>query len=621
MTSETTIPITVELSDSLSALANAKGLAGFERRLGSQLGSLLKELGLSGEPVVKVVSNNSSRAIRVRVHGKLQPYHPGLLKKIWILVAPPGSLNAVEGVSATSGFPDDWLTAIVSDLANNNKSDLGIAFEFLSRVVSEIIVERPACLVGPDQASAYKAQLNMSELEEPQSTLIMLLKLLLDLGVNVSDREVVQRAITLGHELNRSPGDIVESIFTQLRSCSIEIHVHPDYLSKCLSRKSLAGEDKAGRLGSVRKFFGNVLTTLTSQPIDSASFSVYSQQVDKDIQAAFQNVESELFNQLGLQLPELRWFASAQVPPGFVSIKINDRLSPPVLGLQAGEVLVHTSPDQLIPLNVSRRPAPIASAEYAIVNELDGDKVVQAGFTVSDLASLIPLIVKEEVLRRTARLLGVEDIEYQLAQLRPTYPALVRAATGCYSLGDFTRVMRMLVAEGISIRNTRAILEGMLKFDTITIPSLAFIAFDARLQLPRGKPTEVHNWRNLGAFVRTTLKHFIGSTFSKYHYSMEVFTVDSEVQDRAEFAATSDYRIDDDSWLSEVEQEALRDSVWSQFAANQKGPIITTTNARGPIHDLIATEIPDVVVISFYELVPETQLQSKGQLTITPAVV
>jgi FHIPEP family len=621
MSPETTIPITVELSESLSVLANAKGLSGFERRLNSQLASLLKDLGLSGNPAVKVLSNNSNRAIRVRVHGKLQPYDPGLLKKIWILVAPPASLNAVEAVNDESRFPDGWLSAIVSNLTNS-KSDLGIAFEFLSRVVTEIILEKPACLAGPAQVSAYMndAKLTLTELGDSQSTLTSLLKSLLELGVNVNNYSVVQQAIIVGQQLHRSAGDIVESIFTQLRSASIDIHVHPDYLNKFLRRKPVAGEDKARGLNTVRRFLGNVISSLSTQPIGSGSFAVYSEQVDESIQAAFQNVESELFNRLGLQLPELRWVPSPQVPDGFISIKINDRLSPPVFGVQPGELLVHTSPDQLIPLNVFRRPAPITSGEYAIVNETDGSKVIQAGFTVSDISSLIPMIVKEEVTRRTARLLGVEDIEYQLAQLRLSYPALVRTATACYSLGEFTRVMRTLVAEGISIRNTRAILEGMLKFDTITIPSLAFIAFDDRLQLPRGKPTEVSNWRNLSAFVRTTLKHFIGSTFSRYQYSMDVFTVDAEVQDRAEFATTTDYRIDDDSWLSEAEQEALRDSVWSQFAANQNGPIITTTNARGPIHDLIVAEIPDVVVISYYELVPETKLQSKGQLTIEATV-
>jgi hypothetical protein len=612
MTPESTIPISVELSQSLAALTTAKGLSGFERRLGSQLGKLAKDLGLSGAPTVKVQSGDSNRAVRVRVHGKLQPFDPNLLKTIWILVAPPLSRNAVTAPVDKPGFPDGWLTAFVANLAGS-KADLGIVFEFLSRAVIEIISERPSCLVGPNQISTYmtEAQLDAS----PPETIVTLLKSLLDLGVSVNNHEVVRQAITLGQGIHRSTADIAESIFTQIRSDSIEIHVHPDYLNNCIKTKPVVTEDRTRALNSVKKFFGNVLNTLAPQVNASDSFAVYSEQVDTSVQLMFRDVERELFNRLGFQLPELKWIASAQVPDGFLSIKINDRLSPPVLGLQPGELLVHTSLDQLAPLNVQRRPAPLVPADYAIVAEADGNKIHQAGFAQSDISSLIPLVLKDEVIRRAARLVGVEDAEYQLAQLKLAFPSLVRTATACFSLGNFTRVLRTLVAEGISIRNGRAILEGMLKFETITVPTGDFIVFDDRLELSEIKPPDVSTWRNLSAFVRTTLKHFIGSTFGQYQNGMNVFTVDPDVQSRAELAAATDDAIDHDSWLSEAQQEALRDSAWGLIPDGRAGnPILTTTNARAPIHDLLRAEIPDIAVISYYELAPDMQLQPNGVL-------
>lgn len=612
MTPESTIPISVELSQSLVTLATAKGLSGFERRLGSQLGKLAKDLGLSGAPTVKVESGESNRAVRVRVHGKLQPYDPNLLKTIWILVAPPVSRNAVTTAVEKTGFPDGWLTAFVANLTGS-RADLGIVFEFLSRVVIEIISERPSCLVGPNQVSTYMTEAQLDA--QPPETITTVLKSLLDLGVSVNNQEVVRQAITLGQEIGRSTAGIAESIFTQLRSDSIEIHVHPDYLGNCIKTKPVLTEDKARALTSVKKLFGSVVNLLAPQIGPSDSFPVYSEQVDDSVQLLFRDVERELFNRLGFQLPELKWIASTQVPDGFLSIKINDRLSPPVLGLQPGELLVHTSLDQLAPLNVQRRPAPLVSADYAIVTEADGTTIHQAGFAQSDVSSLIPLVLKDEVVRRAARLVGVEDAEYQLAQLKLAFPSLVRTATACFSLANFTRVLRMFVAEGISIRNGRAILEGMLKFDTISLPTDDFIVFDDRLQLSAIKSPDVSDWRNLSAFVRTTLKHFIGSTFGQYQNGMDAFTVDPEVQGRAELAAATDDAIDHNSWLSEAQQEALRDSAWGLIPAGHGGnPILTTTSARAPIHDLLAAEIPDVAVISYYELAPDMQLQHKGVL-------
>ena len=571
MNPELTIPITVELSGSLSTLLAAKGLAGFERGLASQLAALVKDLGLNGEPVVKVESGNAKRALRIRVHGKLQPYDPELLKKIWILVAPPASRNVIESSSAKPGFDDGWL-----ELSNliNSKAEPGVVYEFLTRVVVEIISECPACLAGPAQVSAYitDAQLNGSPADEQLShaELTTLLKSLLDLGVAVKNYEVVRQAISVGLQLHRSTADIVESIFTQLRSSRIEIQVHPEYLKKVLKLQPVTIDEKPGAFETVRKFFGNVISTLTSQLAAKNSFPVYSEHVDDSIQVLFRNVESGIFSSIGIQqLPELTWVASTQIPDGFIAIKINDRLSPPVLGLQAEEPL--------------------------------------------DIALLVPLVLTGEIKRRAGRLVGVEDIEYQLAQLRLSFPALVRTAIACYSLGDLTRVMRTLVAEGISIRNVRVILEGMLKFDTITVP-FDHIPFDARFERPETKPTEGSKWRTLGAFVRTTLRHFIGFNFGSSLNSIDVLILDRAVQDRAELAVSTDHRIDD-SWLSEAEQEALRDSVWTQFAKGRK-PILTTPNARAPIHDLIAAEIPNVVVISFSELAPTIKIYEQGNIAL-----
>jgi flagellar biosynthesis component FlhA len=621
MTPELTIPITVELSGSLGGLLAAKALAGFERGLGSQLASMVKDLGLNGDPTVKVGGGNSNRALRIRVHGKLQPYEPELLKKIWILVMPPASRNAIESSIDKSGFNDGWLTAYFSNLINS-KSDIGLAFDFLTRVTLEIISERPACLVGPAQVSTYinNAELNGSSQEGqlPLAELSTLLKSLLDLGVKVSNYEVVRQNIRVGLQLRRSTADIVESIFTQLRSSSIEIHVNPEYLKKVLKLPPAVTEEKAGTFNALRKFVGNVLSTLTSQSEVKDSFPVYSQQVDDSIQTLFRTIESGVFNELGLRLPELRWVASTHIPDCFVSIKTNDHLSPPVLGLQAGELLVCATAERLKSLNIRHRTAPLMSMAYTIVNETDANAISQHEFTLLDISNLTSLVLSEEITWRAGRLVGVEDIEFQLAQIRLAFPALVRTVIGCYSLGDLTRVMRTLVAEKVSIRNVPAILEGMLKFDKITVPS-EYIPFDARLELPETKPTDGSNWRNLGAFVRTNLKHFIGYNFGNALNSFDAFTVGPAVQGRAELAVTTDYKIEDDSWLSEAEQERFRDSAWTQFGQGHK-TILTTTNARAPIHDLLAAEIRDVVVVSYSELSPKINVYPRGQITLDDLV-
>src|SRR5512141_2592232 len=102
---ESTIPISVEVSESLSQLLKLKG--GFERRLATHLNALLKQWGLIGEPVVTLNTVGSKRAVRFRIHGKLQPFDPGLSKRVWGAVAPPALRDTPEATSDTSNFPDE----------------------------------------------------------------------------------------------------------------------------------------------------------------------------------------------------------------------------------------------------------------------------------------------------------------------------------------------------------------------------------------------------------------------------------------------------------------------------------------------------------------------------------
>lgn len=619
---ESTIPITVELGEALSDLAAAKGIGAFERHLSSELTSLLKQLGLSGEPLVKVQSGPSRRAVRIRVQGALQPYDPNLMKRTWLAVAPPGQQHMTDEPNSQPGFPDGWFTAHVANLSAS-KSDLGLAFAYLTRLVTEVIAERPGCLVGPVQAAAYvKTGSTLAPGVTVSPAMIStILKSLLNLGVNVANQGLVWQAIIIGTQLGRSVEDIVESLFTQLRSATIEVHVHPGYLNKCLKHRPLLHEDKTGLrpLGAVWKLFDTVRGALAPQQPVSEPLPVYSEQVDETIQGLFRGAEAEVFTDLGLQLPELVWVAAPQVQDGLIAIKINDRLAPPIQGLQPGELLAHASVDQLVALNVARRPATnTVEGEYAIINEADKNTVTQGGITTSDMSSVVAQAVTAEVKRRASRLLGVEDVEYQLAQLRQAFPALVRAATACFSVAEMTRVMRGLVAEGVSLRNSRAVLEGMLRFDTVTVPSDDYIAFDERLELQVARASEISSWRNLGAFVRTTLKHFIGFSFSKAQNSMTAYAVNVDLQSRADLAAMNEDTIDEDPWLSEAEREALRDSIWATIpsgeAERRLTPILTTTNARVAIRKLIAPEMPNLPVVAYSELGPQMRIEKLGTI-------
>ncbi len=71
------LPITVEFGAALGALADTARARAFASRLAGDTAILLERLGLTGEPAIAVRRTASPRALRVRVHGALQPYPPG----------------------------------------------------------------------------------------------------------------------------------------------------------------------------------------------------------------------------------------------------------------------------------------------------------------------------------------------------------------------------------------------------------------------------------------------------------------------------------------------------------------------------------------------------------------
>jgi hypothetical protein len=99
---ESTIPIVVECSPSLGALLERT--REIEQRLIPKMDALLQRLGLAGEPAIEVRIAPSSRAIRVRVHGELQPYSPDLMKRVWRALAPDGLRDLPETVEEPALF-------------------------------------------------------------------------------------------------------------------------------------------------------------------------------------------------------------------------------------------------------------------------------------------------------------------------------------------------------------------------------------------------------------------------------------------------------------------------------------------------------------------------------------
>jgi hypothetical protein len=596
-----TIHVTVECGSSLGVLLDPDRTRAIEEGLTSELSVLLRRLGLAGEPAIQLRSAASSRVVRVRVHERLQPYSPDLMRRVWRALAPTGlrDLPETAGAPEQSGFPDAWFKGyLTGSVLSDREPSRELVSQYLVRLVYEVIKERPACLIGPAQTAAYlrdgPAHTSYAIPSDSTDELSIILESLLDLGVSVADKALVLQVSDAGREAGRPVEDIVEGVFAQLSADRIEIHVHPQYLQLIAPGQAI-----------------------------HAPLSVYAEESDASLGHLFRFVEQDLFYDLGILVPDLVWVPSPEMGEGMIAVKINERLSTPTPVLYPGEVLVNAPVESLAALEISGRPTTNpanGNPRTTLVSEADRETVQQAGYTAWTPPVIVVGVVSNEIRRMAHLLLDVEYVEYQLAQLQYAFPEVVRAATEHYSVEDLTRVLRGLVVEGLSIRDMRAILERLLRYDTISIDSVRYFVLDDRLVLKEEPPPAqlARSWENYREFVRSGLKYYLSYKYAQYRNRLYVYVPDGQLAAYVGAMGRDGRPTGAHADLAETEREILRDAVWAAVgdvaAATVRPVILTMSGLRAELRELIAPELPDLPVISYSELSPNLGVERIGMI-------
>ncbi len=197
-----------------------------------------------------------------------------------------------------------------------------------------------------------------------------------------------------------------------------------------------------------------------------------------------------------------------------------------------------------------------------------------------------------ELLRaRAADFLGMSETQRLLDELEQFAPAVVRnVVPKPVSLTLLADVLRRLVEERISVRDLRAILEA-----------LAVVASAEKDPL------------NLAEFVRGQLRRVITFKLTRGSPQLGVVLLDPMIEDTVRRAIT---RTPNGAFLTLAPPAArdvvaaIRRAVGEARAQSAEAPIVLTQpDIRRFVRKLIETDMPDVVVVSFAELLPEVSLR------------
>lgn len=573
------IPIRIELSSALADFAHSPHVQQLERRLESELDVLLDRIDLAGTVDVQFTVGDSSRLARIHVHDRLLPYSPELLRRAWLAVSPPDlhDLPDAREQQEPPGFAAAWLRKYAHPESGGEPPDLGLLAAFVERFVVQAVLDRPSCLLGSAQLTDYGTSLTSRP-----SGLASVAATLLDLGVSLEDRELVNRILKEGEEIGRPLEDTIEALFTELRPHRIEILVHPETLAK-LVPGSLPGKE----------------------------VSIYDGRIDQTRRKLFRDFEKAFFSAFGFVLPSMVWVPSGAMSRQTVAVRIGTWRSLPVPMPQGRLVL---APSAALPAGIEAKSSfdPVSGLPCSIVAADDKEEIEAHGFTTWGPVDFTLIILGSELSRRAAMLLGMEEIEYQLAHLSAEPEQLLTdtavVSLTRFSLGDLTRVMRALVAERLSMLDLSGLLERLVQYQTLEVePELGeTIVFGDRLPTSANADRQAPAWRSYYAFLRRRLQLYLSYFYGGADKQILAYSLEPEVEELVGQGADN---------LDDERLEAFRDGVWE--ALSKLAPsavIITTTEARHAVRDALAPEFPDLPVLARSEIAPSVELQSLARI-------
>jgi hypothetical protein len=566
--SDLIIPIAIEFGvPSLGDWADSEASTPWRQRLIAGLAHQLEMLGLPGEPSVELRRGEPGRVVRLRVHGRLQPYPPGLMRHVWRALAPDQELSIPESemTDHPPGFPDAWLAAYAAGSAPAGQGRRWqVLTSYLMRLILEILYEYPACLVGPTQAAAYleadpaatPPAAGLSATEE----VLPVLRHLLDAWVTVRDRKKILKALHAFRTPARRPAAVAERMLAMIQPDQIEIQLHRD---------------------------------------------------------GFEHLSAQETGSTWIISTRLVFVPAMNLRPGYVALKINERLRPPVPGPRTGELFVDSPIDRLGEAAKSARPvwSPLRDGPAAAVPESAKATLEANGFETFPPSIFASMVALRELTLVSSRLQSTEGTDFLLSHLHRTDPELVQAVLVRFTSEEITRVLRGLTAEGIPIRDLRLILGRLLHYDTVPFEPGTLVVLDDRVPIGAPGPGGVADSSPLQVeFVRRAMRPFFAETYIRDGKIPRAVGLDLDLERRTMAAARSGRQGENPERTADREQEVLRDAIWSALgrmttASDSPIVIVTSPFARIAVRDLIARELPGLPVLSRLELPPGMQIR------------
>ncbi|MDE0155263.1 MAG: type III secretion system export apparatus subunit SctV [Gammaproteobacteria bacterium] len=192
--------------------------------------------------------------------------------------------------------------------------------------------------------------------------------------------------------------------------------------------------------------------------------------------------------------------------------------------------------------------------------------------------------------------IGIQETEYLLSQTEQTMPNLTKEAQRVLPIHVIADIFRRVVAENISIRNMRLILEGLVEWGQ------------------REKDVVL-----LTEYIRSELKRYISHKYSSVQNVLAAYILDQDLEEQIRSAirqtSSGNYLALDPETTRRI-VASVKQAVGDLSQKIQTPVLLTAFDIRRYVRKIVEAEMYELAVLSYQDLTPEVTVQPLERITI-----
>ena len=192
--------------------------------------------------------------------------------------------------------------------------------------------------------------------------------------------------------------------------------------------------------------------------------------------------------------------------------------------------------------------------------------------------------------------IGIQETEFLLSQTEMSMPDLTKEVQRVLPVHVIADIFRRLVAENISIRNMRLILEGLVEWGQ------------------KEKDTVL-----LVEYIRSELKRYISHKYSSVQNIIPAYILDQDLEEQIrssirQTSAGNYLALDPDTSYRIVAN--VKQAVGDLTRKIHRPVLLTAFDIRRYVRKIIESELYDLVVLSYQDLTPEITVQPLDRISL-----